>query len=101
MNWRIPAYVLVSLLAAYLTVLLIPLVISYCRKRGILDYPDQRKIHTDPVPRLGGVALVISFTLAVFLGFIANPALWYKNWIGVSGILLGGIVIFVMGLLDD
>lgn len=101
MNWRIPAYVLVTLLSAYLTILLVPLVISFCRKRGILDQPDSRKIHTYPVPRLGGIALVVSFTLAVWLGFIANPGLWIENWVGVTGILAGGIVIFILGLFDD
>jgi len=101
MNWRIPAYVLVSMLSAYLTVLIIPIVRTYCQTRGILDQPDSRKIHTYPIPRLGGVALVVSFAVSVWLGFIVNPPLWFDNWIGVSGILLGGIVIFVMGLLDD
>jgi len=101
LNWRIPAYVLVTLLSAYLTILLVPLVISFCRKRGILDQPDSRKIHTYPVPRLGGIALVVSFTLAVWLGFIANPGLWIENWVGVTGILAGGIVIFILGLFDD
>lgn len=101
MNWRIPAYVLVSLLSAYITYLLIPPIMAYCRKRGLMDQPDPRKIHTYPVPRLGGVAFVISFTLAVWLGFIANPKLWYENWLGIIGILCGGIVIFAMGLQDD
>ncbi len=101
MNWRIPAYVLVASLSAYLTYLLIPLIKSYCFKNNILDYPGPRKIHSDPIPRLGGVAFVISFSLAVWLGFIANPGLWFENWIGISGILAGGIVIFLLGLKDD
>lgn len=101
MNWRIPVYVLVASLSAYLTYLLIPLIKSYCIKNNILDYPGPRKIHSDPVPRLGGVAFVISFSLAVWLGFVAKPELWYENWIGISGILAGGVVIFLLGLRDD
>ena len=101
MNWRIPAYVLVASLSAYLTYLLIPLIKSYCHKRNFLDHPGPRKIHSNPIPRLGGVAFVISFTLAVWLGFVASPGLWYENWIGISGILAGGIVIFLLGLKDD
>lgn len=101
MNWRVPAYVLVSLLSAYLTYLLIPPIKLFCEKRGITDKPGPRKIHSYPVPRLGGIAFVIAFTVSVWLGFIANPRLWYDNWIGVTGILLGGIVIFIVGLLDD
>jgi UDP-GlcNAc:undecaprenyl-phosphate GlcNAc-1-phosphate transferase len=101
MNWRFPAYILVSFLSAYLTYLLIPPVKAFSQRKGIMDLPDSRKIHSYPVPRLGGVAFVISFTLAVWLGFIANPKLWYDNWIGILGILAGGIVIFAIGLLDD
>jgi UDP-GlcNAc:undecaprenyl-phosphate GlcNAc-1-phosphate transferase len=100
-SWRIPAYILVTSLSAYLTYLLVPLIRTYCLKRGILDQPGHRKIHSYPVPRLGGVAFVISFTLAVWLGFIANPALWFANWEGIIGILSGGIVIFLLGLADD
>jgi len=99
--WRIPAYLLVSLLSAYLTFLMIPLVKAYCLKRGILDNPGPRKIHSYPIPRLGGVAFVVAFTLSVWLGFIANPNLWLDNWLGVTGILTGGVIIFVMGLADD
>ncbi len=101
MIWRIPAYFLVSLLSAYLTFLMIPLVKAYCLKRGILDNPGPRKIHSYPIPRLGGVAFVVAFTLSVWLGFIANPNLWLDNWLGVTGILTGGVIIFVMGLADD
>lgn len=101
MNWRIPAYILVASLSAYLTYLLIPPIKSYCIKRNLLDHPGPRKIHSDPIPHFGGVAFVISFSLAVWLGFIASPRLWSENWIGISGILAGGIVIFLLGLKDD
>ncbi|MEE9555105.1 MAG: MraY family glycosyltransferase [candidate division Zixibacteria bacterium] len=101
MSWRIPAYVLVSFLSAYLTFLLIPPIKAFCEKRGITDKPGPRKIHSYPIPRLGGVSFVIAFTVSVWLGFIANSRLWFDNWVGVTGILLGGIVIFVLGLLDD
>lgn len=101
MSWRIPTYVLVSLLSAYLTFLLIPIIKNFSEKKGLLDKPDARKIHTYPVSRLGGIAFVVSFTLAVWLGFISNPKLWFDNWIGVTGILIGGVVIFVLGLVDD
>ncbi len=101
MNWRIPAYVLVTFLAAYFTYLLVPVIKSYCVKNNILDHPGPRKIHSAPIPRLGGVAFVISFSLAVWLGFIASPRLWFENWVGISGILGGGVVIFLLGLKDD
>jgi len=101
MNLRIPGYFLVALLSAYLTYILIPIVISFCIKRGFLDYPGPRKIHSSPIPRLGGVAFVISFSFSIWLGFMANPQLWHNDWQGIAGVVAGGLIIFVLGLVDD
>lgn len=101
MSLQIPGYVLVVLLSAYLTYILIPVIKIQCIKRGILDLPGPRKIHTEPVPRLGGIAFVISFSLAILLGFVADPDLWQSNWIGILGVIGGGFVIFLVGLADD
>ena len=101
MNLQIPGYILVALLSGYLTFILVPIIKSYCFRKGILDQPGPRKIHTVPTPRLGGVALVISFMVAIWLGFIADPALWYNDWTGVVGVIAGGIIIFLLGLADD
>jgi len=101
MNPRIPGYFLVALLSAYLTYIIVPVVRSYCIKRGILDIPGPRKVHTSPIPRLGGVAFVISFSLSICLGFVAAPQLWHNDWIGIAGVIAGGFVIFFLGLFDD
>jgi UDP-GlcNAc:undecaprenyl-phosphate GlcNAc-1-phosphate transferase len=101
MNLRIPGYILVTLLAAYLTYLFIPLIKTYCAKKGLLDNPGPRKIHLVPTPRMGGVAFVVSYSLAIWLGFVADPSLWQHDWLGIAGTIMGGIVIFLLGLTDD
>jgi UDP-GlcNAc:undecaprenyl-phosphate GlcNAc-1-phosphate transferase len=98
---RIPGYFLVALLSAYLTYILIPIVKAYCVKKGYLDYPGPRKIHASPVPRLGGVSFVISFSLAILLGFVADPQLWQNEWLGIAGVIVGGMIIFWLGFSDD
>ena len=49
-------------------------------RRGILDHPNERSSHSEPTPRGGGLAIVISSTLAT-AGFAAlhqiDPALEY------------------------
>jgi len=50
---------------------------------------------------MGGVAFVISYSLAIWLGFIADPELWRSNWLGIAGVVAGGIIIFLLGLYDD
>jgi UDP-GlcNAc:undecaprenyl-phosphate GlcNAc-1-phosphate transferase len=101
LNLRIPGYFLVALLSAYLTYILIPIIKSYCVKKAYLDYPGPRKIHTAPIPRLGGVAFVISFSLSIWLGFVANPDLWSNDWLGIAGVIGGGLTVFFLGLADD
>jgi UDP-GlcNAc:undecaprenyl-phosphate GlcNAc-1-phosphate transferase len=101
MNLRIPGYFLVALLSAYLTYILIPVIRSFCIKKGYLDNPGPRKIHSAPIPRLGGVAFVIAFSFSIWLGFVADPQLWQNDWLGIAGVIAGGFIIFALGLIDD
>ncbi|HEU5228281.1 MAG TPA: MraY family glycosyltransferase [Ktedonobacteraceae bacterium] len=41
-------------------------VIKLCRKMGWLDQPEERRVHTVAVPRLGGVAMLLAFLVASF-----------------------------------
>ena len=77
------------LAASFLT----PLCRALALKFNILDRPDWRKIHDQPTPLLGGVAVFVAFSLALFLNNVFLP--------GMKSLLLGATLIFVMGLLDD
>jgi len=81
---------LFSVLAAcFLT----PLCRVLALKLEILDRPNWRKIHDQPTPLLGGVAVFIAFSVALFLNNVFLP--------GMKSLLLGATLIFVMGLIDD
>ena len=91
---------IIALLISYL---LTPLIQSRAQKLGVLDRPSKRKIHTTPVPRLGGVSIYASIFLTSLV-FIA--AYWhYKisviGTFSLLGIFAGGTIIFFLGLLDD
>ena len=77
------------LAASFLT----PLCRALALKFSILDRPDWRKIHDQPTPLLGSVAVFVAFSLALFLNNVFLP--------GMKSLLLGATMIFVMGLLDD
>ncbi len=62
-------------------------------KLKILDLPDERKIHKEPVPLLGGLAIYISYVITIFLNFSFS--------IELKGIILGGTIILLIGLIDD
>jgi len=62
---------------------------------GVIDAPGTRKIHGNPVPLLGGVAIYIAFILALL--FFGDR--FYIN--EVVGIFVGATLISLMGVADD
>ena len=79
--------------ALFTSLLMVPFLRRWALERGELDQPDQRKQHTMPMPRLGGIAIFLSFLFsAIVFVPISNCT---------RGILAGGLIIFVTGLLDD
>jgi len=71
-----------------------PIVKSFAQRVGAMDVPkDGRRMHTHPIPRLGG--------LAIFLGFLLSVVLFADIGREVQGILLGSIVIVIVGVIDD
>lgn len=77
---------------------MVPFVIAYSKKEGLVDIPNERKIHKIPVSRLGGVAIWAS-TMLTFLFLVLLS--YYPYGSLVSGILLGSSLIFLLGLVDD
>ena len=75
--------------------------LSYAGRRwGVLDVPSERKIHTESIPRIGGV----SVTLAAVLSLAVVTALGWASVADVAGwapALLGVIIVFGVGLRDD
>jgi UDP-GlcNAc:undecaprenyl-phosphate GlcNAc-1-phosphate transferase len=95
------AHFLVIALGFYLTYVLTPPLVRFCRRRGLLDQPGPRKVHTEATPRLGGVVLLIAFVIAVFVGFLWNSNLWEVFRQRLVGVILGGLLVFAVGLYDD
>ncbi len=74
------------------------MVISFSKKEGLVDLPNARKIHTKPISRIGGVAIWGS-TMLTFLCLVLMS--YYPYGKLLSGILLGGSLMFLLGLVDD
>lgn len=58
-----------------------------------MDIPNDRKIHTKPIPRLGGLAIVAGFLLGYML--FCEPS----NL--MNSILIGAFIIVITGIVDD
>jgi len=92
------AHVIGTVIAYLIGVCLVPMVISFSKKEGLVDIPNDRKIHTKPISRIGGVAIwastMLTFLCLVFMSYYPYGSL-------LSGILLGGSLMFLLGLVDD
>ncbi|OGC04808.1 hypothetical protein A2276_02455 [candidate division WOR-1 bacterium RIFOXYA12_FULL_43_27] len=93
----------ISFLTAFLlTILATPAAIKLAFKIGAVDTPNQRKIHTDTIPRLGGIAIFFGFFSALILGLIIAFFSGSKlNLLPIFGITLGSIIIVLLGIKDD
>ena len=96
------------LAAALLGALIIPNILLISYKKRLFDVPDGRKVHTIPVPRLGGLSFfpVILVSVGLTLGayfFLSAPAG------GVAGgalceflfLTVGAMLLFLVGVADD
>lgn len=81
----------------FCSLLLTSLFRRYALARRLLDVPNDRSSHTVPVPRGGGVAIVVTFMGCLFLmwifGVLATPAA-----VGISG---AGAWVALVGFIDD
>ncbi len=84
--------------AFLLAIALTPLTIRYAGGLGLVDMPgDERKIHTQPIPRVGGIGIVLSALIATSYWITPEGGLWSELW----GLCLGSIIIVVFGFVDD
>lgn len=111
---------LVFLGATTLSAALVPVSAALARRLGVLDQPGHRKVHDAPTPRLGGIAVFVSFSAVVASGHWLVPLLGdmpaARPWIGEAlvvlrqahlvesklvGIVAGASLAFLVGFLDD
>jgi UDP-GlcNAc:undecaprenyl-phosphate GlcNAc-1-phosphate transferase len=97
-------------LAAAACAMVTPLVRRMAFAVGVFDEPDgERRIHSQPTPRLGGIAIYLGFMLALFT--VLNIALTHteeiRKYLGnrdlahLIGLLFGGTLMLGVGLWDD
>ena len=81
------------LLSVFITVSLIPVMTRLAARYQLVDVPDLRKVHTTPVPRIGGLAMA--------LGAFVPVILWITTDGFVRAYLAGAGALVIFGLLDD
>jgi len=111
-------YALTFVGATTLSLLLVPAVREYAQRKQITDQPGGHKSHSAPVPYLGGVAMVLAFSAAMFVGVVVRRSSQFNgrevrltigNLLAQGDglvreliVVLGLALIFsAMGLIDD
>lgn len=98
--------IVILVLSAGLCLVLTPWARAWASRHGIVDDPDgRRKMHLQPIPLAGGVAILISCisALAVAVLFAPQPVsgLLREQGAGLLGLMAAAIVICAVGLADD
>lgn len=101
----ITAVFLIALLVSHW---LTPWVRMLAIRHGVLDLPDhKRRVHTEPIPRWGGLALYLGVVVALLLGlfrlYLLAPSLpvFLDRVIPILGLLGVGTLVLAYGMIDD
>jgi UDP-N-acetylmuramyl pentapeptide phosphotransferase/UDP-N-acetylglucosamine-1-phosphate transferase len=89
--------VLMSIILAFgITFYAIPAIIHAAQEKKLFDFPDERKLHRQPVPSLGGIGIFSGFITAFLL-----TASFTELSVKFQYLLAASLVIFFVGLKDD
>ncbi len=75
-----------------------PLAKTLSIKLGAIDYPKKRGMHNKPMPRMGGIAIVLGFMIMVIILSFFIEGLDKKQFIGL---IVGSMIIVILGMIDD
>jgi UDP-N-acetylmuramyl pentapeptide phosphotransferase/UDP-N-acetylglucosamine-1-phosphate transferase/uncharacterized SAM-binding protein YcdF (DUF218 family) len=100
----IMSYILTFAISLILSLVLTPVVRKVMLKVGILDQPSEHRWHRQPVALLGGIAIFVSFMVAVLVSIKLSSG-WSPSrpddGFRTDIILMGACAIFILGFLDD
>jgi UDP-N-acetylmuramyl pentapeptide phosphotransferase/UDP-N-acetylglucosamine-1-phosphate transferase len=104
-------YILIAYtIATGLSSIVIPQIIRIACEAKLFDKPEKRKLHTDSIPRLGGLSFVPVFLFSIFftiaISYIYNPQTILKeeliSFLSKSGLIICGLILlYLTGIKDD
>ena len=99
----------IAFLLAFITsFIMVPYTIKLAKKVGAIDMPNDRRVNKKPIPRIGGIAIIIGFlvssiyliiTMCIERKINLNDGDNYKT--KLLGFLLGISIISIFAYLDD
>lgn len=81
------------LVAMLIAVLMVPALMRVAAPWGLVDQPNERKVHTQSIPRVGGIAIAV--------GALVPLVLWAETSRELTAYLLGALCLVIFGIWDD
>jgi UDP-N-acetylmuramyl pentapeptide phosphotransferase/UDP-N-acetylglucosamine-1-phosphate transferase len=103
MLYSLPFLTVISAIVAYVMATrfnLYPVIIYVSKTKNLMDEPEERRVHTNKVPNLGGMGLFITFslTLLLFVPFLNNTV---SDLSHLLSLLSATIILLFLGIKDD
>ena len=87
-------YLIIAFSSLLFTIFITPYFIQYLNKIRIVDTPgDKRRIHSYPVPRLGG--------MIVYIVTMVSISVFFRDLNTIKIFIAASVVIFSLGIIDD
>ena len=86
-------YLLMAITSMAICMAIIPVMMRVAPHIGMIDAPDGRKVHTETIPRSGGVGIVI--------GIVIPLLVWLNSSVFSTSVILGCLVLLFFGAWDD
>jgi UDP-GlcNAc:undecaprenyl-phosphate GlcNAc-1-phosphate transferase len=86
-------FLLTLLVSVLATIALIPALSTMATRFNVVDIPDERKVHKQPIPRIGGIAMAAGAIIPVFI--------WAHADSFVRAYLAGAAIVICFGIVDD
>ena len=104
LKWII--YLLIAWTISFgLTAVLMRPLLRLCKRRGMYDLPDERKVHHRGIPRLGGVLFMPAMLIGAAGTIVVQMLADYRGFpmlsVSVCVVFVGMFLIYLIGLLDD
>lgn len=93
-------YLFIFLISMGVTYLVTPFVIRMAVRMGAVDQPSERKVHREPVPSLGGIAIYLGLISGIFIQLFKTNGQLEGN-LDLWGIIFGATFILLIGVIDD
>jgi UDP-GlcNAc:undecaprenyl-phosphate GlcNAc-1-phosphate transferase len=89
--------IILSFLTSLIVVIFaIPSIITVAKQKGLYDKPDHRKLHTNKISRLGGLGIMVAFSLSTSIWGLPTEIVTRLQYLQAALIIL-----FFSGLKDD